>query len=307
MKRVLLIIMLVGFFNGCSQKQPITWESRVLKSDIKPLELSYKEYGKEHKKTLILIHGFGESKYTWRFITKDLAKKYRVIAVDLKGFGESPKLKDKKYSVYDQAKVLEKFIEQKGLKEVTLIGRSFGGGVALILALMQEEKLLKFKIDKLILIDTMCYRQDLPSMMKYLQKPIIGYLGIHLLSAKTIAKEAYKYAFSNDDLIPENSIKTSAKFLDLPLAKYAYKETVDNIIPDDVEFIEKLYKKISIPTLIIWGRDDISIPYSFGERLHKDIKNSKFIIIPNAGHMPQEEKPKTLYKIIDRFLSNTLN
>jgi len=304
MGKVLLIVMLSTFFLGCSSKKPITWENRVLKSKIKPLNLAYKEYGLNHKKTLILIHGFGESKYTWRFIVKDLAKKYRVIAVDLKGFGESPKLKDGNYSVYDQAKVLEKFIEQKGLKKVTLIGRSFGGGVALVLALMQEYKLLKFKIDKLVLIDTMSYRQDLPSMMRYLQKPIIGYLGIRLLSAKTIAKEAYKYAFSNDSLIPEKSVKESAKLLDLPLAKYAYKETVDSIIPDDIDFIEKLYRKISIPTLIIWGKDDISIPYSFGKRLHKDIKNSKLVIIPNVGHMPQEEAPKILFHIIDKFLSS---
>ncbi len=61
-----------------------------------------------------------------------------------------------------------------GIDRVTLIGRSFGGGVSLILALMQEYRLLTFNIDRLILIDTMCYRQDLPSMMRFLQKPIIG-------------------------------------------------------------------------------------------------------------------------------------
>jgi pimeloyl-ACP methyl ester carboxylesterase len=296
-------ILLSIFFTGCISKEPITWKHRILNSKIKPLKLAYIEYGLNHKKTLILIHGFGESKYTWRFILKDLAKKYRVIAIDLKGFGESPKIKDKKYSVYDQAKILEKFIEEKNLKEVTLIGRSFGGGVALVLALMQEQKLLKFKIDKLILINTMCYRQNLPSMMRILKKPIIGYLGIHLINPKTIAKEAYKFAFSNDNLIPEDSIKESAKFLDLPLAKYAYKESVDDIIPDDIDYIENLYSKISIPTLIIWGRDDVSIPYKFGLRLHRAIKNSKLVIIPNVGHMPQEESPKKLLKIINRFLS----
>jgi len=132
-------------------------------------------------------------------------------------------------------------------------------------------------------------------------------LGIHLLSTDTIAKEAYKYAFSNDNLIPKDSVKKSAEFLDLPLAKYAYKETVDSIIPDDVLLIENLYKKISIPTLIIWGKDDISISYKFGERLHKDINNSKLVIVPNTGHMPQEEKPKRTLILIDRFLSKRYN
>ncbi len=299
--------MIYILFIGCASRKPITWEDRVIKSKIKSINLAYKEYGLKNNKILILIHGFGESKYTWRFIAKDLAKKYRVVTVDLKGFGESPKLEDKQYSVYDQAKILEKFIEQRQFSRVNLIGRSFGGGVALVLALMQEFNLIDFKIDKLVLIDTMCYKQDLPSMMRYLQKPIIGYLGIHLLSTDTIAKEAYKYAFSNDNLIPKDSVKKSAEFLDLPLAKYAYKETVDSIIPDDVLLIENLYKKISIPTLIIWGKDDISISYKFGERLHRDINNSKLVIVPNTGHMPQEEKPKRTLILIDRFLSKRYN
>ncbi len=253
MKRVLFATLLYLLIIGCSSREPITWERRILKSNISPVELAYREYGAENRDTLILIHGFGESKYTWRFIAHKLAERYRVIALDLKGFGDSPKIEDRDYSIYDQAKLVEKFIVDRGLSRVTLIGRSFGGGVSLVLALMQEFKLLKFQIESLVLIDTICYRQDLPSMMRFLQKPILGYLGIHLLSSNMIALEAYRYAFSDDTLIPDSSVEQSAKFLDMPLAKYAYKESVDDIIPDDVDFIESIYRRISIPTLIIMG------------------------------------------------------
>jgi len=302
MKKLFLILIPIMFI-GCSSKIPITWEKRVLHSDIKPVNLAYDEYGIEHNKTLLVIHGFGESRYTWRFLVKPLAKKYHIVTVDLKGFGESPKTKDEYYSVYDQAKLMENFIKQKRLKNLTVVGRSFGGGVALILALMQEKGIFKKKlIDRLILIDTMSYKQHLPSMMWLLKKPIIGYLGIHLLSSDTIAVEAYNYAFSNDKLIPKDSIEQSAKMIDLPDAKYAYKQTVDYIIPDDIAKVERGYKDIKIPTLIIWGRDDVSIPYQFGIRLNQDIPNSELLILNGVGHMPQEESPKKVLSAIEGFM-----
>jgi len=151
----------------------------------------------------------------------------------------------------------------------------------------------------------MSYKQPLPSMMRYLQKPIIGYLGIHLLSAKTIAKEAYAYAFSNDSLIPKESVEKSAQLIDMPNAKYAYKQTVDYIVPDDIAKIEKEYKDIKIPTLIIWGKDDVSISYRFGQRLHHDISNSHFLLLDKVGHMPQEESPNKVIKAIEEFMAKT--
>jgi len=302
MKKLILILILILFI-GCSSKTPITWERRVVHSHINPVNLAYDEYGKENNQTLLFLHGFGESRYTWRFITKPLSKKYHLVTVDLKGFGESPKTEDEDYSVYDQAKLIENFIEKRGLKNLTIVGRSFGGGVALVLALMQEKKMFKHNINRLILINTMSYKQHLPSMMWLLQKPIIGYLGIHLLSADTIALEAYNFAFSNDKLIPKDSVTQSAKMIDLPNAKYAYKQTVDYIIPDDIAKVEKEYKDIKLPTLIIWGKDDVSIPYRFGKRLHKDISNSQLVILKGVGHMPQEESPKRVIDIIERFMA----
>ena len=301
MKKFFLILILF-LFTSCANKKPITWDKRVIHSNIKPLDLSYDEYGIEHNKTLLFLHGFGESRYTWHFLIPPLSEYYHIIAIDLKGFGDSPKTEDEDYSVYDQAKLVEKFINDMNLKNLTIVGRSFGGGVALVLALMQEQNLLKTKIDKLILIDTMSYKQNLPSMMRFLQKPIIGYLGIHLLSAKTIAKEAYAYAFSNDDLIPEESVEKSAQLIDMPNAKYAYKQTVDYIVPDDIAQVEKKYKDIKIPTLIIWGKDDVSIPYKFGQRLHHDIPNSHLLILDKVGHMPQEELPDKVIEAIEDFV-----
>ena len=302
----ILLINLSLLFVGCAVKKPITWEKRVVESNLTHMELAFNEYGKNHKQTMLFIHGFGESRYTWRFLVDDLSKKYHLVTIDLKGFGESPKTEDDDYSVYDQAQIVYDFIKNKNLKNITLVGRSFGGGVALVLAIMQEQQIIKKRLNGLILINSMSYEQKLPSMMRVLTYPIIGFLGIHLMGDKSIAQEAYNFAFCNDELIPLSSVDHSAKMLSMPLAKYAYLKTVNNIVPDDIKFIEKSYKDITLPTLILWGKKDVSIPYKFGKRLHKDLPNSYLRIFKKVGHMPQEEVPKKVLKEINRFMEKKI-
>ncbi|SFV64578.1 Hydrolase, alpha/beta fold family [hydrothermal vent metagenome] len=289
-------------FTACSVKVPITWKERILNKKVKKISLVYSEYGKKDNPTILFLHGFGENRHTWRFLVPKLEMKYHLIMVDLKGFGDSPKTKDDYYSVYDQALIVNEFIKEKKLKNITLVGRSFGGGVSLVLALLQKDKLIEKRVDRMILIDSMSYKQNLPSMLRDLKTPVIGYFGIHLLSNRYIATEAYKYAFYNDDLIPKNSIKYSSIYLSFPKAKYAYLKTVNQLVPDDIETIEKRFSEIDIPTLILWGKNDISIRVDKAYRLHRDIKNSSIKIFNHAGHMIQEEIPELVSREIIKFM-----
>jgi len=303
-KKLLFLLGYLLLFIGCSQKTPVTWENRIVNSNIEHLSLYYDEYGEKSNKTILFIHGFGENHHTWRFLVPELAAKYHLIMLDLKGFGDSPKLKDKAYSVYDQALLVHKFIKEKKLKNITLVGRSFGGGVALIMALLQEDKLVENNIEKLVLINSMSYRQKLPSMMETLNKPFIGYLGIHLLNNEKIAREGYKFAFYDDSLIPEDSVKAAAAYLTFPLAKYAYLETVHQLIPDDISTLEKRYAEITLPTLILWGKEDVSISVKKAYRLKEALKNSTLKVLPHVGHMPQEEKPHVVSEEILKFMES---
>jgi len=306
MKKTLLsflaLLFSLLFLTGCVEKIPITWGERVIKKRANTVSLAFSEYGKSREKTLLFLHGFGENRYTWRFLVPTLSKYYHVILLDLKGFGDSPKSEDEFYSVYDQAHEVNRFMEVHKLEHVTLVGRSFGGGTALVLALMQEEKLIKKKIENLVLIDSMAYRQKLPSMMERLNQPLIGYLGIHLLSDRWIAEEAYKFAFYNDRLIPQKSIDYAANYMAFPLAKYAYLKTVNELIPDDLAKMEKRYKEITLPTLILWGKEDVSIPVYTAYRLHRDLKKSRLKVFPHVGHMPQEEIPNKISQEILKFM-----
>ncbi|MBP9102208.1 MAG: alpha/beta fold hydrolase, partial [Nitrosomonas sp.] len=97
------------------------------------LELSSRSTGTGEP--VLLIHGFGASSYSWRHVIEPLAQKNRVITIDLKGFGDSPKPRDDAYSVYEQARLVRNYILENDLKNLHIVGHSYGGGVALAVSI----------------------------------------------------------------------------------------------------------------------------------------------------------------------------
>ncbi len=102
-----------------------------------PIKLYHEIYGQGDP--LLCIHGFGASLYSWRNFIEPLAKDYQLILIDLKGCGKSPKPHDTKYSTQDHADLVYQFIVEHDLRNLTLIGNSFGGALSLLLSIMLAE------------------------------------------------------------------------------------------------------------------------------------------------------------------------
>jgi len=245
---------------------------------------------------LILLHGFASSLQSYAHLIEPLSKRYRVYALDLKGFGASPKPRDDKYSVYDQMVLVRQFMRDQNISNPIMIGHSLGGSVVLSLALTGE------KIKKMVLLDVAAYRQKRPYLLDLMQIPLLGKIGFYLLPAHYKVLEGYKFAYYDDSKIPKQMVDTLAKYMQMENAKYAFVRANDALIPDDIDAIEKRYGEIDIPTLILWGYDDVVIRRDKGYRLHRDISGSKLVVIPECGHLPQEEKPEETLKYILDFL-----
>ncbi len=287
--KYLLVLMLI--MSGCSMKKPITLDKTLKQTTTQDIDLYYEEKGEGEP--IVLLHGFASSSYSFRYIIPELAKDHKVYAVDLKGFGKSPKPKDDRYSVYDQYLLVKRFIQKHHIKNPILIGHSLGGGVALLLTLDSE-----IKPKKLILIDAAAYKQRRPKLLRWAMIPFFGKVALYLLPSSYQAKSGYEYAFYDDKKIPKDGVKSVAKALGSRGGKYAFAKANEELIPDDIEEISSRYKEITTPTLIIWGDKDIVIRKSKAYRLHRDIKNSILKIIPNCGHIPQEEQPQLVLKYI---------
>ena len=297
--KILYPLFLLLLLTGCSTISPITWDERIKKSVANPIKLAYEEKGSGQ--VILLLHGFAESRFTWRYLASGLAPEYRVISLDLKGFGESPKPKDGRYSIYDQAMAVQAFIEEHQLKNITLVGHSFGGGVALALTLMAEKK-SSWQVDRLILLGAAGYKQNLPSMLQNLNRPLIGRIGVYLMPAYYQAIKGYEFAFYDNKKIPATGVAESAKNFSRQGSRYVFLHTARQLIPDDIDEISRRYSTIKQPTLLIWGDKDRIIPRRYGHRLQKDLPNSRLEILPNVGHMTQEEAPEKVLSLIRDFM-----
>ena len=266
-----------------------------------PLQLHYETYGQGNP--IIFLHGLGGSLYTWRHLVKPLAPHYRLILFDLKGAGESPKPYDDKYSMFDQAELIYRFIHQNDLQQVTLVGHSFGGGVALLVALKLTQR-DPARLSRLILIDTIAYPQKLPGVIRMLRMPVLGWLGLHLIPDKTKVYDLMETLYYDDSKINWEDVLVYAAPLASPGAKYAFQQTARQILPDHIDEITSMYPQILVPTLVIWGREDKIIPLENGVRLHRALRNSQLVVIERCGHDPPDEQPEKLREIMQKFLKD---
>jgi pimeloyl-ACP methyl ester carboxylesterase len=264
-----------------------------------PVKLYYEEQGKGSP--LLLIHGFGASTYTWRFVAPELAKTHRVIAVDLKGFGQSDKPFDDRYSIFDQAELLAQLIEEKDLRNLTLVGHSFGGGVALLLAL-QANKRLDGRITRLVLLDSIAYPQHIPVFFRLLDVPLVSQLGVRMVPPSVQTRVALEIAYFDDSKIDPAEIEAYAAPLKTAAGKHAIIHSARQILPEDIAELSESYKTIELPTLILWCDHDRIVPLEVGLRLRRTLPNSTLRLVEDCGHMPQEEQPASALSLIKGFI-----
>ncbi len=268
-----------------------------------PVKLYYREEGSGPP--LLLIHGFGASTFTWRHVAPDLARDHRVIAVDLKGFGQSDKPFDERYSAYDQAELLAQLIEDKDLRDLTLVGHSFGGGIALLLALEAKQR-LQGRITRLVLLDSIAYPQNIPVFFRMLDMPVVSQLGIRMVPPSVQARVALKIAYFDDSKITPEEIEAYAAPLKTAAGKHAIIHSARQIVPEDIVALSERYKTMELPTLIVWCDHDRIVPLEVGLKLRRTLPNSTLRLVEDCGHMPQEEQPASTLGLLRGFLSGSL-
>ena len=268
-------------------------------STTSPLNLHSTTLGKG--RTLLFLHGFGANSYTWSKVSETLSQNYRLILLDLKGHGAAPKPNNEEYSLHDQAELVAAFIMDNGLQDVTLIGHSLGGGVALLVALKFASKDSN-PISSLILIDSVAYSQPLPGFIRILRVPVLAQLLVCVVPNRLQTLQVLKLAYYDADKITDETIEAYSAPLSLPGAHHALIETAKRIIPEDIEEISRRYGTIRVPILLVWGKHDRIVPLELGERLHRSIASSELVVIDDAGHVPQEETPAATLEAMQKFL-----
>lgn len=253
---------------------------------------------------LVMVHGFGASLESWNDIFPALKEKYSVVRLDLRGHGLTDKPGDDRYSLGDQALLLSKFLAALGDQRIILVGHSYGGAVSLMTYIMSSQSNAKPKIEAIILIDSAGYRQKFPFFVQAVENPMIQFI-TNLFPAELRARVLLTNIFKVQAQVTSERVNQYAKYFDLPGAAHAINQSAKSLIPPDLDFWVSKYRDISIPVLLIWGRDDPVIKVATAHRFVTDIPNTSLRILDDTGHVPHEERPEPVLRIMEEFLGGT--
>lgn len=262
------------------------------------IRVHYQDFGRPTAPTILLIHGYTASVYIWKTAAPLLAKAgFRVIAIDLVGFGYTEKPRWFPYTIAAQARLVSRFMNRIGVGQATLVGSSYGGAVSATLALDYPER-----VEKLVMLDAVI-NDDLKShpVLKLVAYRGVGEVLTPFLSDSTmLMRHRMKgtIARSNHHLINEDRVQSVRRPLYAADGHHSLLATSRNW---DANRIEADAHLIEQPTLIVWGEEDTVTPLKDGYKLHQEILHSRFVIIKDCGHVPQEERSDLFAKIVTEF------
>lgn len=260
-----------------------------------PVSLYYEEHGSGPP--LLLLHGLGESIFTWHEILPALATRNRVIALDLKGFGRSDKPDDGAYSADDQAALVARFIVDRDLENLTLIGHSFGGTVALRTVLADGIAGTQ-RIRRIAVIGAPALPRTASRRFDLVKTPLIPDTIAAALPPDALARLLLGEAMGGRAATDEDVEGYAAPYRDAGAIK-AFFATARAIVDEtDTQAITKRYEAIKDPVLVVWCRKDPIVPLRSGRQLAAALPRARLAIIEGCHHLPQHERPKQLLRTL---------
>ena len=265
------------------------------------VHINYEESGTGGS-AVVFLPGFGDSLQVWNDVrARFAASDHTLYFLELKGFGFSSKPKPGDYGLQEQAAIVGRFLREKALEQVTLVGHSYGGAVALVVYDMLREDGDR-RIEKLVLIDAAAFLQKIPTSIDLLRLPGLNQVVSYLIPSVVKSLVVLLEAIHDRGRITSERIRMHAFFFSLPGARESFMQVAQQLIPADYDELTSRYGSISIPVLLIWGEKDRYIPLEAGVRLDKVLANSRLEVIENCGHAAHEERPDRVYSLISEFL-----
>ena len=255
---------------------------------------------------LLLLHGLGCDHTTWEPVIDTLAKRYTVIAPDLLGHGQSAKPRAD-YSVGGYANAMRDLITVLGIDKVTVVGHSFGGGIAMQFAYQFPER-----TERLILVASGGLGPDVSPAIRAITTPgfhqVMGLLTlpgvrhVGMAGLRALSGAPLKHARDLDEVA---NIYDSFKD---PYARHAIQHVVRAVVDwrgQIITMADRAYLTEAMPMCVVWGRDDRVIPVRHADNVGELAPKARVEVIPNAGHFPHKDHPHRFAKIVHEFIRTT--
>ncbi|HET7418271.1 MAG TPA: alpha/beta hydrolase [Solirubrobacterales bacterium] len=255
---------------------------------------------------IVLIHGMINSSRHWEAVAQRLARSYRVIAPDLIGHGDAATPRGD-YSLGAHAASIRDLLTTIGVERATIVGHSLGGGVA-----MQFFYQFPQRTERLVLISSGGLGDDVSPLLRGAALP--GSAALLRLATRPqvvgglAAAGAKLRARGNSTGVYLQAVARALGPLQEPGSRRAFLQTLRSVIDvqgQRVSARDRLYLLGEMPTLIVWGERDRTIPLSHGLEAQQSIPNCRFETLPRAAHFPNLEDPEGLASILDDFMATT--
>jgi pimeloyl-ACP methyl ester carboxylesterase len=248
--------------------------------------------------SVTLLHGIPLSLLTWRNNIEALARDHTVAAFDLKGFGRSQKPLGE-YSPQGHARVLGQLLDALGIRSTSLVASSYGCAPAIRFALDNKER-----VDRLVLINSVGYpggRHSLERLLRISGVAAMLRLALrHDRLGRALFLSRLKRSYAKLTALPKAVGEAYCELFRLDGVQERFLRT---LLEFDEAALAGMLPRLSQPTLIIWGGRDRVLPVANARRIAQEIPGAQLRILPEAGHLPHEEAPAEVNRLIVDFLA----
>jgi pimeloyl-ACP methyl ester carboxylesterase len=277
-------------------------------TELKFLELhgdrvAYRDAGQG--KVLLLIHGMAGSSATWRAVLPQLSKKYRVVAPDLLGHGESAKPRGD-YSLGAFAVWLRDFLDELGITRATAVGQSLGGGVAMQFVYQHPDY-----CERLVLISSGGLGPDVGLVLRLLSAPGAEFV-LPIIAPKPVltAGNKVKSWLTRAGIQSPRGAELWSAYSSLSdgQTRQSFLRTLRSVVDyrgQAVSALNRLQLRSEVPVMAIWGEKDNIIPVDHAYAAQAAREGSRLEVLSGVGHFAQVEAPTKVVDLIEDFISTT--
>jgi len=266
-------------------------------TEVQGMKVHYRDEGPANDTLpIVLLHGTGASLHTFDAWTRELSQVRRVIRLDLPAFGLTGPFPTRDYSMESFTLFLSDFLDRVGVDKAVVAGNSFGGQIAWNFTLAHPDR-----VKKLVLIDASGYpskSKSRPIAFRIAEIPVLNKM-LTLITPRSLAKASVLNVYYDKSKVTPELID---RYFELTLREGNRQALVDRIQTELPVDAHEAISNIEVPTLVLWGKNDLLIPIENARRFNDDIPNSRLVLIDKCGHVPMEELPQKSLEPLKEFL-----
>ena len=252
--------------------------------DVGELRVHYRDEGMGDR-VLLLLHGIGASLHTWDGWIQPLQYDFRILRVDMPGFGLTGPAPDGDYSIQRYVDFVDAFLDSLDIQAADIAGNSLGGQVAWNYALKRPNR-----VRRLVLIDTAGYPRDADdtpgTILRLARMPGVRDL-LTTLTPRSLIADSLREVYGDPGKLSDELVDRYYELARRPGNRQAFVDRAAAAGTDR----NGDHRLLQQPVLLLWGAEDRWIPLANGRAFANDIESARLIVYPGVGHVPMEELP----------------